>query len=405
MKRYTQRWLATSMLVGALALAACGQSATQPTQIAATAQPAPTSAPTATMPPPTAAPTNAPTVTAMPQPTLAPSETPTPSSQLPNDVPWVHSSGTIFADDESFVFAQHGLPESGYNVATAPDSTMIAYISQQGHLIVANLRSGQAMIDESQAIMPTNFVFASDSSALAYGTSQGELILLDLPSGTRHSIPLEQEPVSQDRPTSTLMPIAWTNDGLYSQRVIWGSDAPPQGIVRIDPSSGALTEITNKEHYGVQIAPDGTSIALITGSMPIGDQPTTGIAILDLVSGQMTQPVAEQPQIIRGMRWSPDGTRLLYAVGSSYDASDTRLRVFTASGAASSADTGLVIQFYRDLGWIDNLTPIVLTITSEELRLYRLELNDENPTNPVPILGIPAQPGVPFDGQIIYTPQ
>ncbi len=197
MKPYNQLWLPTIALVGALALAACGQAAaTQPTQPAATAQPAPTSAPAATSAPPTAAPTSAPAATAVPQPTAepttsaGPSATPDPTSLLPNDAPWVQSAGTIFADDESFEFAKHGLPAPAYNFVTASDGTMVAYTSQQGHLIVADVRTGQAIVDDSQAIMPTNFVFSPDSGALAYGTGEGELKLIELPSGTRHPIAL-----------------------------------------------------------------------------------------------------------------------------------------------------------------------------------------------------------------------
>jgi hypothetical protein len=411
-KPYNQLGLPTIALVGALALAACGPAATaQPTQPAATAQPAPTSAPAATSAPPTAAPTSAPAATAMPQPTpeptasAAPSATPAPTSLLPHDVPWVQSAGTIFADDESFEFAKHGLPAPAYNFVTAPGGTLVAYISQQGHMIVADVRTGQAIVDDSQAIMPTTFVFSPDSGALVYGTGEGELNLIELPSGTRHPIALEQEPAPEDRPTTTLMPIAWTNDGLYTQQVIWGSDAPPQGIVRVELSSGATTEITAKQHYGAAIAPDGKSIALITGSMPLGDQPTTGITLLNLASGQTTQLVAEQPQIIRGLRWSPDGARLLYAVGSSYEASDTRLHVLALGGPAGTPGDGLIIQSYRDIGWSDTMTPIVLTLKENGLWLYRMELGEGGPNNLALLLGIPAQPGTQFDGQIIYTPR
>jgi hypothetical protein len=411
-KPYTQLWLPTIALVGALALAACGPpAATQPTQPATTAQPAPTSVLAATSAPPTAAPTSAPTATAVPQLTpepptsAAPSATPEPESLLPNDVPWVHSAGTIFADDESFEFAKHGLPPPAYNFVTASSSMLVAYTSQQGHLIVADVRTGQAMVDDSQAITPTTFVFSPDSGALAYGTGEGELNLIELSNGTRHPIALEQQPTPEDRPTTTLMPIAWTNDGLYAQQVIWGSDAPPQGIVRVEVSSGVTIEITAQQHYGAAIAPDGKSIALITGSMPLGDQPTTGITLLNVASGQTTQLVAEQPQIIRGLRWSPDGARLLYAVGSSYEASDTRLLVLAAGESQGTPDDGLVIQSYRDIGWSDTLTPIVLTLKENGLWLYRMELGEGGPNNLALLLGIPAQPGTQFDGQIIYTPR
>ena len=128
-----------------------------------------------------------------------------------------------------------------------------------------------------------------------------------------------------------------------------------------------------------QSHPMAHSIALITGNMPLGDQPTTGITLLNVASGQTTQPVAEQPQIIRGLRWSPDGARLLYAVGSSYDASDTRLHVLAVGGPVGTPGDGLVIESYRDIGWSDTMTPIVLTLKENGLWLYRIELGDEGP--------------------------
>jgi hypothetical protein len=156
-KPYHQLWLPTIALVAALALAGCGLAAeTQSTQSAATAPSAPTSASAAAANPPTAAPTSAPAATAVPQPTaepntsVAPSAALAPTNLLPNDVPWVQSAGTIFADDESFELAKHGLPAPAYNFVAAPDGTMVAYASQQGHLIVADVRTGQAIVDDNQ---------------------------------------------------------------------------------------------------------------------------------------------------------------------------------------------------------------------------------------------------------------
>jgi hypothetical protein len=282
---------------------------------------------------------------------------------------------------------------------------MVAYTSQQGHLVVADVRTSQAIVDDSQSVMATSFVFAPDSRALAYGTSEGELYTIELPGGMRRPIPLAKQPTPQNGPISALMPLSWTNDGLYAQQVIWGSDAPPQGVVRVDPTSGATATITAKEMIGAEFAPDGKSIALITGSMPLGGEPNTGIALLDLASGQMTQLVAERPQIIRGLRWSPDGARLLYAVGDTYESNDTRLHVLAPGGPAGTPGEGLVIQLYRDIGWLNDTTPIVLTIKPTGVWLYRMELGDQGPNNPTPLMGIPAQPGVQVDGQIIDTPR
>lgn len=418
---YTIRLLSAALVGALVLLVSCGPTtAAQPTPIAtattipaaATALPAATSAPAITTAP-TAAPTAIPTATATSQPTTEPTvsaeptATPAPTSLLPNDIPWVHSAGTIFADDETFDLVKHGLPAPAYQFQVAPDGTMIAYLSRQDHLIVADIRTSQAILDDGPAVMATGFAFAPDGHALAYGTPEGQLNILDLPSGERHPIALSEQPAPQNRPTTILMPIAWTNTGLYAQQVIWGSDALPQGIVHIDPANGMVTPIRTDTHLSAFVSPDEKRIALITGSVPIGAQQITGITLLDIASGQATPLVPEQPQLIRSLRWSPDGTQLLYASVANYDTVETKLQVIStgAKAPAGPAKESLVLDTYRDIAW-GGAQPLLLTIEKDGLlHLYWVEMNDQGIISLAPSAALVAPTAEQVDGQIIYAPQ
>jgi len=400
--------MALAVLVG------CGPTtAAQPTPIAVpTSVPAATSAPAVTAAP-TAAPTAVPAATAAPQPTAEPTvsaeptATPAPTSLLPNDVPWVHSAGTIFADDESFDIAKHGLPAPAYQFQVAPDGTMIAYMSQPGHLIVADMRTSQIIVDDRAAVMAAAFVFAPDSRSLFFTTTDDRAGLIDLPGGQRHDLTLGAERNLPNGMSTGVLPIAWIEQGILAQQVLWGTDAPAQGVIWIDPTTGAVTPISKIEHISAALSPDGTQIAFVTGNVPIGDQPTTGITLLDLASGQATPLVPEQPQLIRALRWSPDGARLLYASMASYDTIETKLQLINVASKAPAdpADKSLAVDTYRDIAW-SGAQPLLLTAEKDGLlHLYWVELSDQGIISLAPAAALAAPSAEQPDGQIIYAPR
>jgi len=409
-------------LAGALALlVSCGSTtAAQPTPIAAattipaaaTTLPVATSAPAITTAP-TAAPTGIPTATATSQPTTQPTAnaeptaTPAPTSLLPNDVPWVHSAGMIFADDETFDLVKHGLPAPGYQFQVAPDGTMIAYISQQGHLIVADIRTSRAILGDGAAIMVAGYAFAPDSHTLLFTTPDDQAELVDLPSGQRHSLKLGAQPNVPSGMSTGLIPIAWNERGLFAEQVFWGTDAPPQGVVRLDPATGAVTPISEIDHISAAFSPDGKRLALVTGSVPIGEQQITGITLVDVASGQATPLVPEQPQLIKALRWSPDGAQLLYASAANYDTLETKLQVIgtNVKAPAEPAKESLVIDTYRDIAW-GSAQPLLLTAEKNGLLyLYWVELSDQGIVSLAPSMGLPVPDAEHADGQIIYAPR
>src|SRR5690349_18630843 len=166
---------------------ACGPTeATQPTPIPATTAPATsTSAPTSA---PTAQPTAIPAATATAQPAPQLSATPAPAGVLPKDVPWVYNAGAIYAVDKTYDPVKQGLPEPTYQYRVAPNGATLAYVSQQHHLIIADLGSSQPIVGDQAGISVAGFVFAPDSRALFFTTDDDQAGVIDLPSGQRHDL-------------------------------------------------------------------------------------------------------------------------------------------------------------------------------------------------------------------------
>ena len=408
------------VLLGALAiLLACGPAeATQPTPIAATAAPpantsapaataVPTSAPAATSAPtsmPTAQPTAIPAATPTPQPAPQPTAVPAPAGALPKDVPWIYSAGLIFADDETYDPVKKGLPAPSYQIRVAPDGATVAYVSQQYHLIIADLQASQVIVDDQAGINVAGFAFAPDSRSLFFTTDDDRAGLIDLPSGQRRDLELGPERNLPNGMSTGVIPIAWTEQGLFAQQVLWGTDAPPQGIVQIDPATGAVKPIAQINHLGAALAPDGKQLALVTGSAPISEQPRTGITLLDLASGQTTPLVPEQPRLIKALNWSGDGTLILYASVATYETPDTLLQL-AAVGAPDSMTKGtLTLDTYRDIAW-GSTQPLLLSADKDGLlRLYWVEISDQGIISIAPSVAYAPPAAEQIDGNIMYTP-
>jgi hypothetical protein len=405
------RHIGAALLI-TLALVACdpvistGPASTQATMVPPAPTQAPTSAPPATaMPAPT--PVTTPTETAMPAPTILPtaliSPTPVMEVLLPNDVPWVFRAGIIYGDDESLDFQQRGYSAPGWNLRAAPNGDYIAYISQQDQLVVIDMRNGTQITPEQRDIHVAGFAFAPDSRALAYRVVDGPLQILDLPSEQKRSI---SEPPT-DRPL-LLSPVAWSPAGLVVERLLWGSDALPQGLALIEPVSGTISPLREREHLRAVPSPNGRRIALVTGSVPIGGAPKAAITLLDIASGTETTIVPERQQVIKALHWSPGESRLLYAESVEYQSTITTLHVLN-----SDATPELVLELggkeggptFTDAVWRNNSTVLLLSAEGgPRLQLYTLPLESFDIAGLQPIMGIRIDPDQRLD-QIVYTPQ
>jgi dipeptidyl aminopeptidase/acylaminoacyl peptidase len=426
-----RHYLSAGVLVMALALAACG--ATGPTSeaptTAATAE-APTTAATVSQPTqaatatPTAVaaaePTTEPTVepTAMPQPTAAPDPATTPTrapsaNQLPNDVPWYRIGKQISGDDESIDFEKYRLPIVEYRVQVSPDGAYIAYVSQDGMLAIVDTRNYDNHIRADEAIgQPVGMAFSPDSRSLAMlqidQQNNFKLLVRDIASGDTRTI-AEGNTFPREGGELVLVPapIGWRANGLFVQNLLWASDAPPHGVTLIDPASGARQVITEDNHLGAYPSPDGSKVALVTGVLRIGEPPAAGISVLDITSGQTQIVIPEDQRVVRRLRWSPDGTKLLYADAGDYQSSTVWVRAINADGSNEQAIAvgSQAVQFtYADAAWLDNDTVLMLSADLDDFRLDRLPLQGFEPSNIQTIARGPRGSADPMTMEIIYTP-
>jgi hypothetical protein len=399
-------------LLLALALAACertistGPASTQATEMPVAPTQVPTSPPPATATPeptpmPTAPATSLPTPTSTP--TAQPTTTPTRLAILPNDMPWVFRAGTVFGDDESLDFQQRGYPAPASRLLAAPNGAYIAYTSQDERLVVIDMLSHEQITPEPRDIQVAGFTFSPDSRALAYRVVDGPLQIFDLPSGRKRTIP---EPPA-DQPL-LLSPVAWSPTGLVVERLLWGSDALPQGLALIGPVSGTISPLREREHLRAVPSPNGRRIALVTGSVPIGGAPKAAITLLDIASGTETTIVPERQQVIKALRWSPDESRLLYAESVDYQSTVTTLHVLNADASPEQAlELGGKAggPTFTDAVWRNDNTVLLLSAEGgPRLQLYTLPLDSFDITGLLPIMGIRIEPDQRLD-QIVYTPQ
>lgn len=403
-----------AVLITVALLAACGPASqpAQPTSPPATGAPAatamaePTAAPTAT--PATAAPTAEPSATPAP-PTAAPV-----NALLATDMPWVYYAGTIYGDDESFELQAYGHPEPAYGMRASPNGAYVAYVAQGGRLALIDMRTGaSALAGEVLTGDVAGFVFAPDSSALAATTidaSAWRLSVLDLASGKVRALLEGALGEQSGGPALVASPAGWTTDGLFAEQLMWGSDAPPQDVLLIDPANANTRTLHKGAHLAIYPAPSGGRVALVTGTRPIGDQPTTGVSLLSAAGGPAQQLAPEAPATLRGLHWSPDSSRLLVATTASYDAPATTLRLLPAAGGPDFELTlggPDVRAVYTDLGWRDSARLLLLSAEAGRyVKLYSLpadQLGDAAALSP--IMGIEKRGDERATGQLVFLPR
>jgi hypothetical protein len=171
-----------------------------------------------------------------------------------------------------------------------------------------------------------------------------------------------------------LAPLGWTPAGLVVERIFWATDAPPQELIVVDPTDGSVQSLRNASHLQAVPSPDGSKVALVKGEVPIGGTPAFEIAILDIASGNETTIVLSRQGLVKALRWSPDGARLLYAMSETYDTLVTSVVALDADGSNQQqvdfGATGFELAVH-DLAWRDAETPLVL-VTNQ---MGQIELN------------------------------
>lgn len=417
------RWLPGGALALALALAACGPAGTSgqaPTEAPATV---PTSAPTlapaqteepTTPPAPTEAPTSAPVPTGAPTEAPAPTAAPAPTGALPSDMPWVRVGDNVYGDDEVLDFQARGLPVPIGRVHASPDGAYIAYTTQESKLVVIETRTFGKVVGDEESATPIGFAFAPDSRSLAVTLldqqNNWRLRVLDLAGGAARTLADGKALASSGDDFSLVpMPLAWRPNGLFVQHVLWATDAPPQSIALVNPADGAVQVVRKDAHIVAYPSPDGGKVAIVTGMLRIGEPPSSGIAVLDLASGQERTLVPEAQRVVRQLRWSPDSSRLLYASAIGYESGMTTIHALGADGSSErSLDVGIsgsVRVAYADVAWRDGQTALLLAGEADgAAHLYALPLGAFEAAGLQPLAAFPrgqAQPGM---DAIVFTP-
>jgi Tol biopolymer transport system component len=327
----------------------------------------------------------------------------------------VRSGGVIFADDEALDFQQRGLPIPEYRLHVTSDGAYLAYVNRDGMLAIVDMRNQRSLIGPGEAIgQPTGMAFSPDGRSLALTVLEGNdtwrLQLRDLQSGAMRTL-LEGATFASG-PNDTLplipSPVAWTPNGLFVEHLLWGTDAPPSDVALIDPADGAKRMLREDAHVTIYPSHDGTKVAVVTGALRLGEPPTTGIAVLDVASGEEQEIVPVQQGLIRKVRWSPDGAKLLYAVSADYQAPAASIHARNADGSnpqAIEAGGPGVKAAYADIAWQDDQTALLLSPEADgNVHLYTLPLATFDIAALQPVASFARQqPDQPVD-EIIYTP-
>lgn len=425
MSTKSQRWRSCAALLLALALGACGPQApgAQAPTSAATGIPAPTVVAATAAPAPTAEPTAVPTVEPTVEPTTAPPAAeptvdPAISDTLPPaDALWVHSGGMLYGDDESIDFQQRGLPAPAYQMRAAPDGSYLAYISQDNRLAVIDMRRGSNIIRDDEPLATitafAGIAFSPDSRSLALTAIEGDswrLQVRDLQGGATRTI-LEGSTIATASDTQPLLPglVAWAAGGLVVQRLLWASDAPPRDVELVSPADGSLRSLRKGEHISVYPSVDGSRLAVVSGRLPIGDLPTAAITVIDTVSGQQTEIAPSQQMLVRAVRWSPDGSRLLYAVAKGYQSPATSIHALSADGSNEQVvEVGApgIKATYSDIAWKDDATALLLSAQSDGyVHLYALPLSSFDITGLSPLAAFERRAAQGQADEIVYAPR
>ena len=335
---------------------------------------------TATAEPATA--TDEPTTETVEPPTQT--DTPAATETAPPAATAGQPAGAIYVRSGSRIMAQgsaqpqiidlqgEGEPIGPGPVEIAPDGSYIAYtVSAPGRIGLELLNIQTA---EKQFVPDVTFgaPFSPDSRSLVYsiaGLSDWQLLARDLQSD-------EARVLQAGQGTGALRPITWTPAGILAEEILMFSDAPPQGLVLVEPAGGTAQPIRTEDHIQAVSTLDGSKVALVTGRLGLGEPGVAGLAILDVETGDEVVVVPETTGLIPGVRWSPDGSRLIYSSTADYDTPVTSLHLIAADGSDGRkfdlAEAG-VAGTLRDIAWRDDATLLLLVADGAgQLHLYEL---------------------------------
>ncbi|HEY0739693.1 MAG TPA: hypothetical protein VGD69_32510 [Herpetosiphonaceae bacterium] len=336
---------------------------------------------------------------------------------LPTDEPWVRTGNRVVAIDDgipTITLPQN--PAGGPpNLVVAPSGKRIAYTEAIGgntseqRLVVLNLDSGiRREIPLGRNGLVFGSVFSPDSERLAYSVvfsdalGRHEFRVLDLASGNS-SVRLQG--------SSGPMPVvvAWNRGGLFVRKILYASDAPPQGLFLVNLQSNTLQTVFDGINYGAEPSPDGQKIALVTGELGIGSPPRTMLSVLDRATGRTTTIEAQAQQFVGNVSWSPDGSRLVYSRTLDNGARISTINVSAADGTNKQALLLSAGSFpgegqIQDIAWRNNQSLLLLIRESQQrASVFTVSLDRFDPANARQLQAFPHE-GEFFD-EFVYLPR
>ncbi len=204
-----------------------------------------------------------------------------------------------------------------------------------------------------------------------------------------------------------LVPVSWSTNGLLVEKIIWASDATPQGLYLVDPDTGALKPVYEKPYVHAVPSPDGKQAILVQGQIGMGEvNPKLSLSLLDIASGQVKTVVPETSITFTSLHWSPDSKKFLYTIQPSTTGPATEVRVMNADGS-NMQKLPLDVQWpLRDVTWRDNGTLLLLFVDPQNtLHVSKVTLDNLQLQAAAQIGQIAGSDPQNLGDQFIYVPQ
>ena len=261
----------------------------------------------------------------------------------------------------------------------SPDGKWIAYSGRLGDkagLIVARPDgSGKKYLgplDGTNAPLPTtgkNIAWAPDSSKIAYVSAQ-------------------PGPETADATGDPIVITRYLYKPTASEGNSHFNDNKRLHIFIVDVASGASKQMTSGTHYehSVDWSPDGKQIAFVSNREPNEDQFFNyDLLTLDAVTGEMTRLTATENAEYRP-RWSPDGKTIAYEATKrgltdlETTMEDTHIWLIDADGKNRRELAGAVDNRQGEVAWADDGRSVLFTVQERgNVHLYRMPVSGGAP--------------------------
>ena len=298
---------------------------------------------------------------------------------LPTGSVWVYALDNVIAAAPSAPSVTLSKGQGLSTVAAAPDGSLIAYYQhtqlgrEGGKLWGLDPRTGQRRVLYEAAGTVTGLQFSPDSSHMAVSvvTSFESSLLVEVEVGSGRS-----RVINRSGDNTFLGPVEWGSAGLVVERRRWGTDAPPEDLMTIDPATGTTRTLFRGWHWGAQLSDDGKRVAVVSGNIGMGQDPEMSLRVIAVDTGQETMIVRNSRQVLLRPEWSPDGSRLAYRMFGRDGAA--ALHVVRADGSEAQTlafNPTATPGRFMDARWRDGLTLAVVTGLGKETRVYDARLN------------------------------